>query len=281
MIIYKHAKDLQEHLQKLKQNERSIGFVPTMGALHNGHLSLIKQSKLNTDITVSSIYVNPVQFNNQDDFKKYPVTLESDILLLEDFCDILFLPEEEDIYPDENSKHKHFEIGDLEKRLEGKYRPGHFQGVCMVVERLLNIIEPTHLFLGQKDYQQSLIIKKLTRLLNKNIAIIISPTVREPNGLAMSSRNLRLNAEEKNRAADLYKSLVEMNAKLQLGNNGVLKNEIRYKLEKKGFKIDYLEIAAAGDLELIDDVKKSAGLIILAAAYLSNVRLIDNLIVTA
>ena len=169
-----------------------------MGALHNGHVSLISQSKKKTDITVCSIFVNHAQFNNPDDFEKYPSTIENDILLLEESgCDILFIPSEDEIYPDAASKNKHFELGYLEKVLEGEFRPGHFQGVCLVVERLLNIVEPDFLFLGQKDYQQCLVIKKLISLMQKNIKVIICPILREKNGLAMSSRNLRLNEEEK------------------------------------------------------------------------------------
>ncbi len=281
MIIFKRSKDLRSHLKKIKRNDRHTGFVPTMGALHAGHLSLIAQSKIETDVTICSIYINPVQFNNAEDFKKYPVNIESDILLLEENgCDILFLPGEKEIYPDEDSKKKHFEIGYLETILEGKFRPGHFQGVCMVVEKLLSIVEPSHLFLGQKDFQQSLIIKKLIELIKKDIIVIISPTLREPNGLAMSSRNSRLNNEEKNLAGELYKTLEQLNFKLSPGNIFDLKNKAKSKLEKLGFKIDYLEIATTQSLEIIEDYKSREGLIILIAAFINKVRLIDNLIVT-
>ncbi len=281
MILFKHSKDLQAHLIKIKRNDLRIGFVPTMGALHAGHISLIEKSKNETDITVSSIYVNPVQFNNPEDYKNYPVKIEADIMMLEkNGCDILFLPGEKEIYPDENAKKKHFDIGYLETILEGKYRPGHFQGVCMVVEKLLNIVEPTHLFLGQKDFQQSLVIKKLAGLMHKNLEIIIAPTLRELNGLAMSSRNLRLTDEEKDIAAELYKSLVQIKKELTPGKIQKLKNKAISKLEDCGFKIDYLEIATTGNLEIIENFTSSNGLIIIVAAYLNNVRLIDNLMVT-
>lgn len=281
MILFKHSEDLQAHLIKIKRNDLRIGFVPTMGALHSGHISLIEKSKNETDITVSSIYVNPVQFNNPEDYKNYPVKIEADIMMLEKSgCDILFLPGEKEIYPDENAKNKHFDIGYLETILEGKYRPGHFQGVCMVVEKLLNIVEPTHLFLGQKDFQQSLVIKKLAGLMRKNLEIIIAPTLRESNGLAMSSRNLRLTDEEKNIAAQLYKSLVQIKKELAPGEIQTLKNKAISKLEDCGFKIDYLEIATTENLEIIENFTSPNGLIILVAAYLNNVRLIDNLMVT-
>ncbi len=282
MIIFKHSEDLHSHLDKLKRIGLQIGFVPTMGALHRGHISLIDKGKKETDITVCSIYVNPVQFNNPEDFKKYPANIEADILLLEENdCDILFYPCEKEIYPDDSSKNKHFEIGYLESILEGKFRPGHFQGVCMVVERLLNIVEPTHLFLGQKDFQQSLVIKKLANFMNKNIQIIICPTVREPNGLAMSSRNLRLNNKEKDIASELYRSLLDINAELAPGNIKLLKTKARTRLEEIGFKIDYLEIATTEDLKITEDFKSRDDLVILIAAFLDQVRLIDNLIVTA
>jgi len=280
MILFKHSKDLWSYLNDTKHQNFSIGFVPTMGALHKGHFSLISQSKKNTDITICSIFVNRVQFNNVEDFKKYPSSIEKDILLLEENgCDILFLPSESEIYSNAVSKNKQFELGYLEKVLEGKYRPGHFQGVCLVIERLLNIIEPAFLFLGQKDYQQCLIIKKLITIMNKNIKVMICPICRETNGLAMSSRNLRLNEEEKNLAAELYKTLTSIKKNLQRKNFSQLKNKAIIKLEKKGFKVDYLELAKSKNLKIVEDDNKSKDLIILIAAFLNNVRLIDNVLI--
>ena len=280
MILFKHSKDLQSHLNYAKHQNFSIGFVPTMGALHKGHLSLISQSKKNTDITICTIFVNRVQFNNVEDFNKYPSAIEKDILLLEESeCDILFMPSEDEIYPNGTSKNKHFELGYLEKILEGKFRPGHFQGVCLVVERLLNIIEPTFLFLGQKDFQQCLIIKKLITIMNKNINVIICPICREANGLGMSSRNLRLNEEEKNLAAGLYKTLTSIKDNLEKKNFAQLKNKAIIKLEKKGFKVDYLELAKSKNLKIVEDNNESKNLIILIAAFLNDVRLIDNVLI--
>jgi pantoate--beta-alanine ligase len=282
MILFKHSKDLQFHLHKIKKQKITTGFVPTMGALHAGHLALIAQSKLKTGLTICSIFVNPVQFNNPDDYKKYPITIEKDILLLEENgCDILFLPEEEEIYPNTDSKNKHYELGYLETVLEGKFRPGHFQGVCMAVERLLEIVEPDYLFLGQKDYQQCLIIKRLVELMKKNIRILISPTLREPSGLALSSRNLRLSPDEKNIASELYKTLEHIKINLPFQNLSQLKNDAIKHLESIGFIVDYLEIARPLNLTIADNYKTGEDLIILVAAFLNNVRLIDNLIVTA
>ena len=281
MIIFKHSKDLQSYLTDIKQKNLLTGFVPTMGALHAGHISLINKSRQNTDITICSIFVNQVQFNNTDDFKKYPSTIEKDILMLEESgCDILFMPGEDEIYPDAASKNKHFELGYLEKILEGKFRPGHFQGVCLVVEKLLNIIDPGYLFLGQKDYQQCLVIKKLTGLMNNNIKVMSCPIFREANGLAMSSRNLRLSEEEKNLASQLYKTLEQIKKNLAPGNFLHLKKEAIAQLENCGFKVDYLELAKSADLEIVEDNNTPLELIIVIAAFLNNVRLIDNLLVT-
>ncbi len=255
MILFKHYKDLRAHLKKIRVKGLCIGFVPTMGALHPGHISLIEKSKAETDITVCSIYVNPVQFNNKEDFKNYPVTIEADVLMLEKAgCDILFLPCDKEIYPNENAKNKHFNIGYLETILEGKYRPGHFQGVCVVVEKLLSIVEPTHLFLGQKDFQQSLIIKNLVTQMHNGPKIIIAPTLRESIGLAMSSRNQRLTDEEKQTAAELHKTLLQIKEELAPGKVAALKKKSILNLEKLGFKIDYLEIASTENLKIIEDV---------------------------
>ncbi len=282
MILFKHYKDLRAHLKKIRVKGLCIGFVPTMGALHPGHISLIEKSKAETDITVCSIYVNPVQFNNKEDFKNYPVTIEADVLMLEKAgCDILFLPCDKEIYPNENAKNKHFNIGYLETILEGKYRPGHFQGVCVVVEKLLSIVEPTHLFLGQKDFQQSLIIKNLVTQMHNGPKIIIAPTLRESSGLAMSSRNQRLTDEEKQTAAELHKTLLQIKEELAPGKVAALKKKSILNLEKLGFKIDYLEIASTENLKIIEDVAPGKNLIILIAAFLNKVRLIDNVIVTA
>lgn len=265
----------------MKQKEVFTGFVPTMGALHEGHLSLIAQSRLQSGITICSIFVNPIQFNNTDDFKKYPSTIENDILLLEESgCDILFMPVENEIYPDTDSKIRHFELGYLETILEGKFRPGHFQGVCLAVEKLLNIINPFFLFLGQKDYQQCLIIKKLVELMKKDIEIVICPILRGPNGLAMSSRNLRLNDKEKNVASELYKSLQQIEKNLEPGNFSQLKKEAIDQLEIAGFTIDYLELAKSANLEIVEDCNIEEKYILLIAAFLNNIRLIDNMEVT-
>ena len=279
MIIFKHSADIISQLQKLKAVKSSMGFVPTMGALHEGHISLLIKSKEICDITISSIFINPTQFNNADDFKKYPVTLEQDIYTLEkNFCDILFLPDVNEIYPHGTNAKKHFEIGYLENIMEGKYRPGHFQGVCQVVKQLLEIVNPTHLFMGQKDYQQTMVIKKLLELETFDIELIICPTQREANGLAMSSRNLRLDKQQREIAAEIYKTLLIIKQKIKPGSLVQLIIEAGQNLRTKKLKPDYVEIAKADNLEPVNEWNGTDNLVILAAAYIGEVRLIDNIL---
>jgi len=251
MILYKYIKDIQLKLSKLKQEQKTVGFVPTMGALHKGHLSLIEASRQQNDITVCSIFVNPTQFNDKNDFANYPVTIEKDILqLTEKGTDILFLPPVTEMYPDGMMAAKHYELGKLETILEGKYRPGHFQGVCQVVHRLFSIVQPHKAYFGQKDYQQCMVIKKLAELEQLDVDIIVHPTVRESSGLAMSSRNMRLNEEEKERATALYKALTHIKENALGRNLQMAKKEAVQIIIDAGFeKTDYLEIADAQTLD--------------------------------
>lgn len=279
MTLFKHYKDLQLYLTNQLVKPVSVGFVPTMGALHAGHLSLIEQSKKRSGITVSSIFINPAQFNNRQDFLKYPSTLEADISALEENgCDILFLPDEKEIYPDEASKNKHFDIGYLETVLEGKFRPGHFQGVCLIVDKLLNIVNPDLLFIGQKDFQQCMVIKRLIRLQNKAIKVIVCPTLREKNGLAMSSRNLRLQPIEREIASELFKTLQSIKQKIPFTDFIQLQKKAIGHLNEKGFKVEYLQLAKAADLEIVNNYKSGEAYVILIAAVLNEVRLIDNIL---
>jgi pantoate--beta-alanine ligase len=281
MILFKHSKDLQSYLNYLANTKKTTGFVPTMGALHKGHLSLIAQSRKHADISICSIFVNPVQFNNKEDFKKYPSTIENDILLLEGAgCDIAFIPSEDEIYPGGNYNLKHYELGDLENILEGEFRPGHFQGVCLVMEKLLDIINPSVLLLGQKDYQQCLVIKRLIGLLNKPIEVVICPILREVSGLAMSSRNQRLNEQEKKLASELYKTLVQIKENINANNFLHLKKNELTRLENLGFKVDYLELTKSNDLEIVEHCTNNENYFVLIAAFINTVRLIDNLEVT-
>ncbi|HEU5165487.1 MAG TPA: pantoate--beta-alanine ligase, partial [Chitinophagaceae bacterium] len=210
MIICKKSGQLYDFLEKKKNEKVLIGFVPTMGALHGGHLSLVSEAKKQNKIVVCSIFVNPTQFNDPEDFKKYPVTLEKDILMFEDAgCNILFTPPVQEIYPNGTNHLIHYDLGFLETVLEGKFRPGHFQGVCQVMDRLLEIVLPDNLYLGQKDYQQCMVIKKLIELieLNDKITTNICPTLRENDGLALSSRNIRLPPDDRKKATTIFTAL--------------------------------------------------------------------------
>ena len=276
MILFKQAKALSNYLQQQKSNGVSIGFVPTMGALHKGHLSLLDRCKKENGLTVCSIFVNPTQFDNPDDFKKYPVTIEKDIEeLIRKDCDVLFLPPKEEIYPI-GYQAKVYELGQLETVLEGKYRPGHFQGVCQVVDRLLEIVHPDQIYLGQKDYQQCKVIQRLIDLTGrKNPSLIVSPTVRERDGLAMSSRNLRLNEEQRAKAPALFENLNFVKTHLTSYPISELKKRATEALLQKGFKVDYFEIVDAQTLLPAKDITEP--LIAVVAAYLDDIRLIDNL----
>ncbi len=280
MIIFKTSAGLKNHLQKLRVRNISTGFVPTMGALHGGHLALLKKSLHFAQVTICSIFINPTQFNNQQDFKNYPVTIEEDIYLLEkNGCEILFVPDVNEIYPDKNFTYERFELGYLEKVLEGKYRPGHFQGVCQVVKRLLQIVEPTFLFAGQKDYQQCMVIKKLISLLESKAELVVCPTLREEDGLAMSSRNKLLSKDERMLAPAIYQSLSFLRQQIKPADLIQLRKSAEEFLREKSFKVDYVEFANAEDLMLIDYWNGEDPVIVLTAVYINKIRLIDNLII--
>ena len=281
MIIYKKVIDISLFLENCRKLNAQIGFVPTMGALHNGHISLLEMSKKQNQLTVCSIFVNPTQFNDKADFEKYPTTIEADIAALESVgCDVLFLPSVEEIYPDKNSL-AHYSLGSLETVLEGKYRPGHFQGVCQVVDRLLSIIRPSTIYLGQKDYQQCMVLQKLIQLKNYNTQLIVCPTLRENSGLAMSSRNMRLSDSGKVAAIAIYNSLLfikENIARLPLID---LKNQVETALLQQGFSaVDYVEICDAASLETITDYTPTTSTVVLVAAFIEGVRLIDNMVIS-
>ena len=280
MIIFKKPKELHDFLEKKRYEQKRIGFTPTMGALHAGHLSLLNEAKNQNDVIVCSVFVNPTQFNDPEDFRKYPVTIEKDILLLEDAgCDVFFLPLVQDIYPSGTNDLKHYELGFLETVLEGKFRPGHFQGVCQVMHRLLETVLPDNLYLGQKDYQQSMVIKKLIELigLHNKVRVTVCPTLREHDGLAMSSRNARLLPAERIKATTIFTSLRYIKENLKQGNTKKIKDAAKEMLLQNGFHSDYVEIADADTLELVEDWNGKQKIVVLAAAFINNVRLIDNL----
>ena len=281
MITVHSIQEIQDFIHSERSAGKKIGFVPTMGALHKGHISLIKSSSKSNQVTVCSIFVNPTQFNDPKDYEKYPVTIEKDIELLENAgCDVLFMPSVTEMYPEGLGLPMHYDLGYLETILEGKFRPGHFQGVCVVVHKLLEKVLPDNLYLGQKDYQQCMVITKLVDLigLKNEITINICPTLREPDGLAMSSRNIRLKEDERKKAVAIFQSLRFIRDNLKKGDLSVLKHEANSLLTKNGFKTDYIEIAGANDLSLVNEWDGKIKLVAVAAAFLNEVRLIDNML---
>lgn len=276
MIIFKKSEQLTAYLLIAKAQGKQIGFVPTMGALHDGHLSLISQSKEKTQLTVCSIFVNPTQFTNPEDFKNYPITIESDIeKLVRAGCDVLFIPTRSEVYPADHIK-RHYELGEIENLLEGKYRPGHFQGVCEVVERLLMIVQPDQVFLGQKDYQQCMVLTKLVELLGlkETVNIQLVPTMREADGLAMSSRNLRLNSEQRKKASSIHKCLSYIKENISKVSPVELQEQAIIDLTEKGFIVDYVAIVNAKTLQPLGSMTEPK--VALVAASLDSIRLIDN-----
>ena len=277
MILVKKIRDLQDELQHLKKAGKKIGFVPTMGALHDGHISLVVTAKAENDICACSIFVNPAQFNNAADLQHYPVTIESDIDQLEKAgCDLLFLPSVNEMYAAGETA-VHYELGYLETILEGKYRPGHFQGVCRIVDKLLAAVLPDALYLGRKDYQQCIVIEKMMQDRGYKSKLHICDTVREKDGLAMSSRNMRLNEQERKQAPGINEALRMMKANFANKETAALKKEVVIFLETNGFTVDYAEIADAGTLLPLENETKHPHAVALIAAYLNKIRLIDNL----
>jgi len=269
MILFKKTGDLHRWIQQQRISGNAIGFVPTMGALHAGHISLIDISKSSCPVTVCSIFVNPTQFNDPKDYQKYPITIEKDIALLEAAgADALFLPEVREMYPDGTTGLEKYDLGHLETILEGKYRPGHFQGVCQVMRRLLDLVRPDHLFMGSKDYQQCMVVQRLIQLMDWSIHLHRCPIVREPDGLAMSSRNTRLTPPERQRATAIYQSLQALRSGAPL----TIAEKI---LTDAQFRTDYI---ATCDPETLEPTDPSPGSIALIAAFQGEVRLIDNLI---
>lgn len=278
MVILKTETDLRHFLSSATSK---IGFVPTMGALHRGHTSLIKQAKQRQLLTVCSIFVNPTQFNDPEDFKKYPISLEADIeLLLEAQCDVLFLPTVETVYPNGPEQTRVFDFGFLETIFEGAHRPGHFKGVGQVVARLIDLVKPDVLYLGQKDYQQCMIIGQLLELmgLQQKIQLMICPTVREDDGLAMSSRNRRLSEAQRSLAPTIYQCLVSVEAKMNTASFAHVQRECWALLEQKGFRPEYVALADADTLVALSEFDPSRKMVVLIAAWLGKIRLIDNFV---
>ncbi len=280
MLTFKTKEDLSAHLNKANKKGLSVGYVPTMGALHEGHLSLIKTSKQENDLTICSIFVNPTQFNDSNDLTNYPQPIAQDLSLLEALdCDLVFIPSTVEMYPQGvSSSALAYEIGYLDTVLEGDKRPGHFQGVTHIMTHLLDLIRPTCLYMGQKDFQQCLVVQHLIHDNDWKIDFKMMPTLREDDGLALSSRNQRLNEFERLKAGLLYQCLISIKAKQGLQDFKIMEKESRELMERKGLKVEYIKLADAKNLELLDNFDASREMVVLIAAYLGDVRLIDNIL---
>lgn len=278
MLIFNQKAALTTHLDTVAGQNNSVGFVPTMGALHQGHLSLLEQSLQANDITVISIFVNPTQFNNADDLQKYPRTLDADVVKIQalDPDIIIFAPSVDDIY-EGNTVSAHFSFDGLEDQMEGAHRPGHFDGVGTIVKKLFEIVRPTNAYFGEKDFQQLQIVKKMVEKEGLPVNVTGCPIFREANGLAMSSRNERLTDEEREQASFIYKSLQK--ARVDFENAGIEQAKANliasYKTHPE-FELEYFEIAAEDDLipATTSEDRQYRGFI---AVHIGGVRLIDNI----
>lgn len=276
MQILYTIEEIQEYLSAHRQGKK-VGLVPTMGALHEGHLELIRTAKKTSDLVVATIFVNPAQFNNPEDLEKYPIQTEKDLELLQSVhCDIVFIPKRNELYPHEPSIR--IDFGSLETELEGKFRPGHFAGVGLIISKLYNIITPEHAYFGQKDIQQFHVIKKLTSELNFQVQVHMVPTVREQSGLAMSSRNLRLDPDALREAKLIFESLkYAQSALIENASLKEIKVQIQQKFLASPLTLEYFEVVDTNDFLPLQEITEPKNTALCMAAVINNVRLIDNL----
>ena len=277
MKVLKSKKTLIDYVERQREMGKKIGFAPTMGALHEGHLSLYKAAKKENDEVISSIFVNPTQFNNPDDFQKYPKTLEKDIELLEKAgVDAVYVPNVEEMYPD-GLNSKKYDFDGLENEMEGKYRPGHFDGVGTIVEELFRQVQPHNAYFGEKDYQQLAIIKKMVEKTKLPVKIHEVPTLREEDGLAMSSRNVRLTETQRKEATIIYETLTKVKEWFKVISLEEIKQKVTDIFRNSNFELEYFVIADEETLKeanAIDEDKEYRAFIV---AYADTVRLIDNM----
>lgn len=278
MKVIKNTEELQNVLSSFYQNNQHVGFVPTMGALHEGHLALVSTSVLQNDATVASIYVNPTQFNNADDLKNYPRTIDDDLAKLESVgCHYVFMPSSAEMYPDGEAAEQ-FDFNGMDERMEGKFRPGHFQGMATIVKRLFQTVKPSRAYFGEKDFQQLQLIKKLVELEKMPIEIVECATSRELDGLAMSSRNLRLSAPQRAAAPVIYETLMQIKeraAEQKSVNRSISKAFERINAHAE-LTVEYIDIVNEDTLEPIEKWNESERARAFAAVFAGDVRLIDN-----
>lgn len=277
MEILRNRQSLSDYIAAVKKEGKKIGFAPTMGALHDGHMSLYKEARKDNDIVISSVFVNPTQFNNPDDLKKYPRTEENDIAMLEKAgVNAVYIPTIEDIYP-AKAESKHYDFGGIENEMEGKFRPGHFDGVGTVVSELFRQVQPDNAYFGEKDYQQLAIIKKLVEIEKFPINIHGVPIYRAENGLALSSRNARLSEEERNGATLIYKTLVKVNEWFRVISIPEIKKRVEEIFEQSDYELEYFLIADEETLKETDFFYKDKNYRAFIVVFVGEVRLIDNM----
>ena len=280
MYIFKHKLDLQSFILTQKQAGKTVGFVPTMGALHQGHTALVKRSNTENSLTVGSIFVNPTQFNNPGDLAKYPRTIDTDIeKLIEADCTALFLPEVDEMYDEVISGE--FDFGYVGTVYEGEHRPGHFSGVATIVKKFFEIITPTNAYFGKKDYQQWLIVTDMAKKLNTGINVVGCPTIREDDGLAMSSRNLRLSEEERAVASKIPKALFYLKDAVGKTNfNEAVDNARKSLISDDLIELEYLDVVDSKTLLPLNSWDSVNGITAITALKVGEIRLIDNLQLT-
>ncbi|WP_407533743.1 pantoate--beta-alanine ligase [Elizabethkingia miricola] len=277
MEILRNRQSLSDYIAAEKKEGKKIGFAPTMGALHDGHMSLYKEARKDNDIVISSVFVNPTQFNNPDDLKKYPRTEENDIAMLEKAgVDAVYIPTIEDIYP-AKAESKHYDFGGIENEMEGKFRPGHFDGVGTVVSELFRQVQPDNAYFGEKDYQQLAIIKKLVEIEKFPINIHGVSIYRAENGLALSSRNARLSEDERNGATLIYKTLVKVNEWFRVISIPEIKKRVEEIFEQSDYELEYFLIADEETLKETDFFYKDNSYRAFIVVFVGEVRLIDNM----
>ncbi|MDF3077115.1 MAG: pantoate--beta-alanine ligase [Sphingobacteriaceae bacterium] len=276
MEILKTRAQLASRLSAFRDADKLIGLVPTMGALHNGHLSLVNEARKHTDIVVCSIFVNPTQFNDPTDLERYPRPIENDIEKLTPLCDVLFMPEVSEMYA--SGEQWHIDLGRLEYLLEGRFRPGHYQGVTQIVKKLFDAVQPDKAFFGQKDFQQFKIIDSMVKQLHLPVELVMCPIIRESDGLAMSSRNVHLSPAEHQQALALSKTLLFVQQNFENRSIAELnKSALEMLNRSEGVELDYFQICDADTLDVVNE-KTSKHVIALLAARVGNTRLIDNII---
>ncbi|MFV0418240.1 MAG: pantoate--beta-alanine ligase [Dysgonomonas sp.] len=281
MDLKRTVRELQDALTSLRNQGKTIGFTPTMGALHEGHLSLVKQCIADNDICVVSVFVNPTQFNNKEDLEKYPRDIERDGRFLEEAgVDIVFAPSVEEVYPETDTRQ--FDFGQIDKVMEGMHRPGHFNGVAQVVSRLFDIVKPDKAYFGEKDFQQLAVIREMVKQLNLAVQIVPMPIVREASGLALSSRNERLTAEQKQIAVNISKTLFESREWIKTSSVVETIDRVVKQIDSfEGLRVEYYEIVDGYTLQSVTDWESAGYIVGCIAVFCGDVRLIDNIVYKA